>query len=291
MSATVLLGLIFALVCSMTAVISLLMKHRGAVAAPAIDARRPVRTSLPLFRSKWYVLGMLVAIGSWGFHVAALALAPISLVQALIAAGLVFLTAGADRLFGLTITRREVIGVVSAAAGLTILAATLDGGADSAHDQFTTSTLLAYVGSVVGLGLLAAWWAGRVPRGGPLLGVATGCLWGGSDICIKGLAGGLADSTFDTLTHPLVLVIVAASLVGVTVSARSLQVGPPVGAIAMTTAAGSISTIIAGPVVFGEPLPEGIGGISLRVLAFALVIVAATLMPPPAATIPPIEAK
>ena len=282
MSATVILGLVFALVTSLTAVIAFLMKHRGVVAAPAVDLRRPVRTSLALFRSRWYLLGMLVAVGSWGFHVAALALAPISLVQAVIAGGLVFLTALADRLFGLRVTRREVIGVVLAAAGLAILAATLDGGADSAHDHYRTATLVMYVSVLIGLGLAAAAWARTTTVGGPLLGIATGCLWGASDICIKALAGGLAGDTFATLTHPLVLVIAAASLVGVAISARSLQVGPPVAVIAMTTAAGIVSTIVAGVVVFGEPLPDSAGGIVLRVLAFGLVVLAATLTPPAA---------
>ncbi len=192
-SATVILGLVFALVTSLAAVIAFLMKHRGVAAAPAVEIRRPVRTSLALFRSKWYLLGMLVAVGSWGFHVAALALAPISLVQSVIAGGLVFLTALADRLFGLRVTRHEVIGVVAGRCGTRHLAATLDGGANGAHDHYRTATLVAYVTVIIGLGVAAAAWARTMPVGGPLLGVATGCLWGASDICIKALAGGLAD--------------------------------------------------------------------------------------------------
>ena len=78
---------------------------------PPVDWRRPVRSSLALFRSRWYVIGIVVAMGSWGFHVGALALAPISLVQSVIAGGLVLLTVVADRLFGFTVTRREWIGV------------------------------------------------------------------------------------------------------------------------------------------------------------------------------------
>ena len=61
-----------------------------------------------LFRSRWYTLGIVIAMGSWGLHVAALSLAPISLVQSVIAGGLVFLTVVADRLFGQTVTRARV---------------------------------------------------------------------------------------------------------------------------------------------------------------------------------------
>ena len=49
----------------------------------------------------------------------------------------------------------------------------------------------------------------------------------------------------------------------------------------MTSAAANIVTIASGPIVFGEPLPDDPLGLTLRLLAFALVIVAAALTPPP----------
>ena len=283
MSSSVLLGLVFAVATALTAVIGFLMKHRGAASAPAVEARRPLRTSLGLFASRWYVMGMLVAIGSWGFHVAALALAPISLAQAVIAGGLVFLTVAADRVFDLEVTRREWFGVAAAALGLAILAATIGAGADSAHSEYVTATIVAYVGVAIAGGTLTAFWAGRIPAGGPLLGVSAGLLWGASDVCIKALAGNLASDTLGTLFHPLALVVLTASLVGLTVSARSLQVGPAVVVIAMTTVAANICTIFAGPIVFGEPFPNEPGEVALRLVAFALVIAAAALTPPPSA--------
>ena len=117
-----------------------LYKHRGAVESPRVEMRRPVRTSLALFRSPWYTLGIVVAMAGWGFHVGALALAPISLVQSVIAGGLVLLTVTADRLFAHEVTRREWIGVALAALGLAFLAATLDGAADEAHASMRPRT-------------------------------------------------------------------------------------------------------------------------------------------------------
>jgi drug/metabolite transporter (DMT)-like permease len=283
MSSSVLLGLVFAVATALTAVIGFLLKHRGAVSSPAVEARRPVRTSLALFGSRWYVIGLLVAIGSWGFHVAALAFAPISLAQAVIAGGLVFLTVVADRIFGLEVTRREWLGVGAAAVGLAILAATVGGAADSAHDEYSTATIITYIGIAIAGGVLAALWAGRIPAGGPLLGVSAGLLWGASDVCIKALAGDLGSDPLGTIFHPLSLVILTASLVGLTVSARSLQVGPAVVVIAMTTVAANVCTILAGPVVFNEPFPDAPGEVALRVFAFGLVIAAAALTPPPSA--------
>ena len=281
MSGGVLAGLALAAATALTAVVGFLLKHRGAVESPPVELRRPVRTSAALFASRWYLLGIAVALGSWGLHVAALALAPISLVQAVIAGGLVFLTVSADRLFGLPVTRREWIGVACAALGLAVLAATLEGGARSAHNDFAPPALGAYVGASLAAGVVAALWSRRGPSRGPLLGVAAGLLWGGSDVSIKALSGSLDEGAAAILGSPLAPVILGASLVGLAVSARSLQVGPPVAVIAVTSTAANACTILSGPLVFGEPLPDDAAGALLRGLAFALVIGAAALTPPP----------
>ena len=280
MSFSVQIGLLLALVCAFTSIVGFLYKHRGAVESAPVEWRRPVRSSLALFRSHWYVLGIVVALASWGFHVAALSLAPISLVQSVIAGGLVLLTVVADRLFGFTVTRREWIGVALTAAGLAFLAATLEGAGESAHSGYGTATLAAYVGGAATLGLAAATAARSSVRGGVLLAVSAGLIWGASDVSIKALSDSLDDG-FGVLLHPLAFVILAASLVGLSISARSLQVGKAVPVIAVTSAAANVCTIAAGPLVFGEPLPDDPLGLAVRMLAFALVILAAALTPPP----------
>src|SRR3954467_5366719 len=127
MSVSVELGLVLALATAVASLVGFLLKHRGAVESPEVEWRRPVRSSLRLFGSRAYTIGMIVAMASWGLHVGALSLAPISLVQTVIAGGLVMLTVAADRLFGYDVTRREWIGVALTAAGLAVLAATMSG--------------------------------------------------------------------------------------------------------------------------------------------------------------------
>ena len=75
--------------------------------------------------------------------------------------------------------------------------------------------------------------------------------------------------------------IVTLSLVGLLVSARSLQIGPVVPVIALTSATANVLTIAAGPFVFQEPLPEEPLALLVRLAAFALVITAAAMTPPP----------
>ena len=275
------LGLLLALATAFASVVGFLYKHRGAVESPPVEPRRPVRTSLALFRSRWYTIGILVATASWGLHVAALALAPISLVQSVIAGGLVLLTVVADRLFGLHVTRREWIGVALTATGLAFLAATLDGGADSAHSSYEGTTLALYVGVAAALGLGAAVSGRNGYRRGIPLALSAGLLWGASDVSIKALSDHLGDDGILVLLHPLAFTIATLSLIGLAVSARSLQVGKAVPVIAVTSAAANVCTIASGPIVFGEPLPDEPAALVVRIAAFVLVIVAAALTPAP----------
>jgi hypothetical protein len=273
---------LLALATAFASVLGFLYKHRGAVESPVVDLRRPIRTSLALLRSRWYVLGLVIATAGWGLHVGALALAPISLVQSVIAGGLVLLTVTADRLFAHEVTRREWIGVALAALGLAFLAATLEGAGSGAHSDYEPGRLAAYE-IIVACGAGAALFVAlESPREGVLLGAAAGMLWAGSDTAIKALSGELGEASAAAIVlSPLAVVIAIASLGGVILSGRSLQLGKAVPVIAVTSVAANALTIAAGPLVFSEPFPDEPLGAALRVSAFALVIVAAALTPAP----------
>jgi hypothetical protein len=285
MSLSVQLGLLFAIATALASIFGFLYKQRGAVEAPEVDFRRPVHSSLVLFGSGWYTLGIVIAMGSWGLHVAALSLAPISLVQSVIAGGLVLLTVVADRAFGIEVSRREWLGVALAAAGLAFLAATLGDTGDSAHSDFDSGVIALYVslGALAGLAL-AALARGR-PHAGVLFGASAGLLWGASDISIKGASDSLGDGIAAALINPLALTVLVLSLVGLLVSAKSLQIGDAVPVIAVTSVTANAVTIAAGPIVFGDPLPDNSLGLTARLLAFALVIAAAALTPAPVAAV------
>src|SRR3954453_1293799 len=85
------LGILLALACAVVTQLGFLYKHRGANEAPQVDMRHPLRTVKDLFSSRWFAIGMAVATGAWFFHVAALAFAPLSVVQAVLSTGVVML--------------------------------------------------------------------------------------------------------------------------------------------------------------------------------------------------------
>src|ERR687891_2408830 len=119
------LGIMLALACAVATQLGFLYKHRGANAAPKVDIRHPFKTVRSLFASKWFAIGMGVATGAWLFHVAALAFAPLSVVQAVLSTGVVILAVLADRLFGFSVGRRQWLGVGMTAVGLFLLVVTL----------------------------------------------------------------------------------------------------------------------------------------------------------------------
>jgi hypothetical protein len=275
------LGLLLALLTAIASLLGFLLKHRGAIESPDVEWRKPVSSSLRLFRSGAYSLGMAVAMVSWGLHVAALSLAPISLVQTIIAGGLVLLTVLANSVFAHEVTQREWVGVAMTAAGLAFLAATVGNTGHEAHADFTPATLAIYVGILAVAGTAAAVAGWQTQTGASLVAASAGLLWGASDVSIKALSGTLGERGIGVMLHPLAAVILLLSLYGLLVSTRSLQRGRAVPVIAITSAAANVTTIAAGPIVFGEPMPADALGVVVRVVAFALVVAAAALTPPP----------
>lgn len=134
---------------------------------------------------------------------------------------------------------------------------------------------------MVALAVAVAWAGWRTGHAGVALGAAAGLFWAASDTAIKAQTGTFGESLTTVLVSPLVLLIIVASFIGLTVSAKSLQIGKAVPVIAVTTVAANALTILSGPVVFGDPIPADALGFGARILAFVLVIAAAALTPAP----------
>src|SRR3954467_4705775 len=149
---TVQLGIFLALLCALATNLGFLYKHRGACAAADVDWKHPLRSGASLFRSKWFAPGMLVAVGAWGLHVAAMAMAPLSLVQAVISGGLVFLTVLAERFFGFKVGRRQWVGVGLLALGLVVLPVALPATAGS-HAGYSLAAIVAFESGLLAVGI------------------------------------------------------------------------------------------------------------------------------------------
>jgi multidrug transporter EmrE-like cation transporter len=277
------LGLICALLSALGTNLAFLFKYKGAIAAPDVDMRHPGRSAVDLFRSRWWSIGWGVAAVAFALHVAALSLAPISIGQAVLAGGLVFLAVLAERFFGFELGGRQWIGIGLVAVSLSLLTLTGGGGGGGAQSDYSLMGMIAFEGIAVAVGLLLVFShvIDRIPaQPGLLLGVAAGLGFGISDVAIKALSGELGGGPGGLLS-PWSLIIVSAAVFSFYASARSLQLGDGVAVIAVTSVAANLSTILAGLAVFGDRLGNDAVVIGVRLAAFSLILVGAALIPAP----------
>jgi drug/metabolite transporter (DMT)-like permease len=222
----------------------------------------------------------MVSLVAWGLHLGALSLAPLSMVQVVLAAGLVLLAVFAERFFGFHLGRRQWVGLTITAVGLALIGLTgitQDAGSSSA------SAMIVIECTIFAIGLALVRMAARpglAPRSkGLLLATAAGVLFGVSDVAIKYLShahGGVL-----VLISPWTLIALISFVVSFYASARSLQIGDAVEVIALVSVAANLSAILGGIFVFGESIGSGGVGVTARVLAFGLVIGGAALVPAP----------
>jgi drug/metabolite transporter (DMT)-like permease len=281
---TLIAGLLLAGLCAAATQVGFLLRERGATSAPEVDLRRPLHSAVCLFRQKWWTIGYLVAIVAYAFHVAALDLVALSIVQAVLAGGLVLLAVIAERFFGFSIGRRQWLGVCLAAAGLALLALTGEARSGQGSANYSVPAMVAFECALAGIGaaLILCW---RVPsmrdQRGIYLGLAAGLLFTVTHVAVKAMTGKTDNSMLETLVNPYLLLALAGGVSAFFASARSLQLGPAVPVIAFTSIAGNASAIPAGIVVFGDPLGHDALIVAVRSLAFLLVVGAAALIPAP----------
>jgi drug/metabolite transporter (DMT)-like permease len=275
------LGVLLAFGCALATQLGFLYKHRGASASPRVDIRHPLRTAKALYSNKWFAIGMAVATSAWGLHVAAMAFAPLSVVQAVLSCGIVLMAVLADRVFGYDVGARQWWGVALTAIGLLLLGVTLPHVRGS-HSAFSLPAMISFEAGMLcfgGLLITGKHLGAPAEHHGVMLGAAAGILFGVSDVAIKALTGmhGLGE----VLLSPWLAVTVLASIIAFYASARGLQDGEAVPVIAATSTAANVSCIAGGILVFGDPLPGNPVALVAQGFAFVLVVVAAMLVPPP----------
>jgi hypothetical protein len=245
-----------------------LAQHGVASSLPPLSIGRPLHSLGLLFSNLRWLAGFLVGIAGWGLYVAALALAPLSLVQATSAGGIGLLALLVERTTAATLARREWAGVGVAVAGLALLGASLV-GSSSAGSRGSSVAVAVWVG----VSLAVAGLAPRVVSAGAGFGVAAGVLYAGGDVATKAVIGGGTAVAF-----------VAAVLACHGLAFVALQLGFQRGGALATAGVATLFTnalpIAAGTVLFHEGLPGGALG-ALRVAAFAGVVAGAALLARP----------
>jgi hypothetical protein len=265
-------GLVLALASAAALNWSYYAQHGAAAALPPLSVRRPVHSLALLFRERRWLVGFLIGIAGWVLYVVALALAPLSLVQAAAAGGIALLAV----LVG-TLSRRERVAVVVAVAGLILLGLSLvRTSAPTGHGSWPA--IVAWMGASVAVAAFAAGPLARVLAGGAGLGVAAGVLYASGDVGTKAaVVGGGRLAFVPALLACHGLAFVALQL--------GFQRGGALATAGMATLWTNALPIAAGSALFGETVPSGWRG-AARIAAFLCVVVGAAALARPDAAEP-----
>ena len=246
-----------------------LIEHSVASKLPPLSPRHPLHSARLLLGQRRWLLGFAVEATGWLLYVLALALAPLSLVQATAAGGIGILAVMVSRYRNVPLTRRERVGVALSVAGLVLLGISLAG----AHGQGSNGSYLA-VGVWLGASLVGALAAARLlpplVGGGPAYGIATGVLFAAGDVSTKAAVGGGARFAF-------VAGLVFCYALGTMVLQAGFQRGNPLTTAGIATLFTNALPIVAGEMIFDEPRPEGWLGV-LRIVSFGLVVAGAVAL-------------
>jgi drug/metabolite transporter (DMT)-like permease len=257
-----------------------LLKHRGCQATPSVCSHSPLSSLRNLAGSRWFVAGWLLAGLAWLAHVAALSMAPISLVQGVLAGGAVMLAVLSQRLFGDPVGRRQWLALTVGAVGLVLLVVTLPRfhGSDS---NFSTAAIASFEGGLILLaaGIALGHRSARfAARRGVLRAVLAGLLFALAGIAIKALLGGSGGAL---MVVPLAVTTLACGALAQYTAVAALQGGGAIETIGLMGLVANAVQIVGGILVFGDPLSPSPLGIALQGTAFAMVCLSALLLPAP----------
>jgi hypothetical protein len=267
------IALLLALASTALTNIAYLREHDAAAALPALSLRRPLHSVQALLTDRSWLAGFALESAGFALYVAALALAPLTLVQSVAAGGIGILAFVSARVSRRRLGRHELAGVLVSMVGLLALAVSLAGGDTGEGTGGSTPKILLWLAATGGAALVALALGRRFGALAVAEGVAGGLFFSIGDISVKVATQGGARATF------AVGVIVGYSL-GTALLQLGYQKGGALTVAGLATLLTNALPIAAGSVVLGEPVPSGAYG-ALRVVAFVAVTVGAILLARP----------
>jgi drug/metabolite transporter (DMT)-like permease len=266
------LGLALAAISTTLTNLAYSREHAAAAALPALSLRRPLQLLRLLFTDRSWVLGFAMESGGFACYAAALALAPLAVVQSIGAGGIGVLAYASARVRRRRLGRRQSWGVVISVLGLLLLGVSLAKNTGGGGEG-STAGILIWLGGTAALAVVVL-----------LIGRARGFL-----AVAEGIAGGLLFSIGDFSTKLATdggahLAFAATVIIGYALGTSLLQLGYQRGAALTVAGVATLFTnalpILAARFVLKEPVPPGGLGVA-RGLAFAAVTVGAVLLATP----------
>lgn len=259
-----------------------LTEHAAASTLPPLSLRAPLRSLRLLLHSRRWLVGFAAESAGFALYVAAVALAPLALVQAVAAGGIGVLAFLVARTTGTRLDVRERLGVVLAVGGLALIGVSLAGGSEHGVAAGWIPIAIWLGGSVLAA-VFAVTFGATVLRDGAAFGVAAGALFAAGDVSTKVMV----DDGGHAAVAPAVIGSYAA---GTIVLQMGFQRGRPLATAGIATLGTNAIPIVAAMTLFEEPLPGGALG-AVRVAAFVAVVAGAVALTPRRTTSRATEAR
>jgi hypothetical protein len=266
------IALLLALASTSLTNVAYLREHDAAAALPALSLRRPLHSVEALLTDRSWLVGFALESGGFALYVAALALAPLTLVQSVSAGGIGILAFVSARMRRRRLGRLELAGVLVSMLGLLALAVSLTGGSGEGSGGSSVEILL-WLAATAAAAIAALALGRRLGALAVAEGLAGGLFFSIGDISVKVATQGAARATF------AIGVIVGYSL-GTAFLQLGYQKGGALTVAGLATLLTNALPIAAGTVVLGEPVPTGAFG-GVRIVAFAAVTTGAILLARP----------
>jgi hypothetical protein len=256
-------GLLLALVSAALINLGFLLQHRG-LAGDASTAQRAGRLRRAFANPSW-LSGQALGWLGFGLQIVAVAIAPLSLVQAFAAGGLALSVPLAAGIFRQPVTRGQTLAVLAIAAGLAVLPV----GFSTASDRISTGSLIAamVIGTVI---------AGALGRMGGVMAraAAAGIFYGLADAAIKAVSLGWHAHGMAGLASGWSAVAAAGTFAGFLCFQSALAEGAAVPAISLMTAGTALVALACGLGAFGESLGADLPASLVHGFAIAVVLAA-----------------
>ena len=262
------IGLTVALASALVTNTAYSLEHDAAAALPPLSPRRPFRSAKLLLGDRRWLIAFAAETAGWLMYVAALRLAPLSLVQAVAASGVAVLAFATARGHPSRLVRREQVAVVLAVAGLVLLGLSLVDTAESDRRPAVLGVII-WLAACGGAAVLLIAVPTRFDRAASL-GLAAGLLFADGDVSAK-LVG------YGGWWLAVLASLVVAYAVGTSVLQWAYQRGDALTAAGLATMTTNAVPIAAGFVLFGETLPHGMRAV-LQTAAFACLIASAVAL-------------
>ena len=265
----------------------LILEKRALGQMPSLNLRKAGHLVASLLSSPAWLAGFALMLTGLACQVIVLTFAPISLVQPILAAGLV-LTLVLSRL-----VLRERLGgaeswcVAAMAVSLVMLAFSQDTATRETAQHVSAVPMVAVIVPSVAVGLLVAAWPQRARHGrhearahiaatGVVAGIGTGLLYGVVSLSTKGLSGVLARShtlaglVAGLLSSPYLYLLGGCSVAALLLFQAALQSSRASILIPVSNVVSSLYFVIAGTWLFREHLPASQDKLILRLAGIAI---------------------